>query len=268
MAKKANVYNNAGEKVSSLTLPLVFEEYVRSDVISRAVLSNYANKRQSYGADPMAGKKHSIHVSKRRRDFRTCYGHGISRTPRKVMSASGIRFSWVGAFAPGTVGGRNAHPPKAQKILKLKVNKKENRLAIRSAIAATAHKDCVEKRGHKFTDLVCVLDDSCNDISKTKDIMVLFEKLGFSDELKRVEKRTIRAGKGKMRGRKYRTKVGPLVVVSKDCPLAKSAINICGVDVIVVNKLNAAILAPGCIPGRLTIWTKEAIEKLKEGLFA
>ena len=45
--------------------------------------------------------------------------------------------NWVGAFAPGTVGGRRAHPPKSEKIWSKKINKKENAKAIRSAISAT-----------------------------------------------------------------------------------------------------------------------------------
>ena len=37
--------------------------------------------------------------------------------------------NWVGAFAPGTVGGRKAHAPNAEKIFDKKINKKENRKA-------------------------------------------------------------------------------------------------------------------------------------------
>ncbi|MFA6088955.1 MAG: 50S ribosomal protein L4 [Candidatus Woesearchaeota archaeon] len=268
MAKKANVYKDDGEKVSSITLPDVFDEFVRKDLISRAVLAVSANSRQKYGAAPLAGKRHSVDVKKRRRDYKTCYGHGMSRVPRKVLSRSGTRFSWVSAFAPGTWGGRNAHPPKSQKNWEQKINIKERRLAIRSAIAATSDKEIVSARGHKFQEVTCILDDACENIEKTKDVLLLLEKLGFTEELERIEGRQIRAGKGKLRGRKYKSKTGPLIVVSKNCPLAKSAANIVGVDVVTVNFLNAAKLAPGCMPGRLTLWTKGAIEKLKDGLFA
>lgn len=250
-----------------MNLPLIFDEYVRSDVISRAVLAVYANERQKYGADPMAGKKASFNISKRRRDYKTCYGKGISRTPRKIMSGKAARFNWVGAFAPNTVGGRNAHPPKALKNWDQKINTKERRLAIRSAIAATVSKEHVLARGHRCEDVSFVLDDSCLEIGKTKDVVSLFSKLGLDAEMERVSVKTIRAGVGKLRGRKYKNKVGPLVVVSKTCPLIKSASNISGVDVVLVNKLNAAILAPGAKPGRLTLWTKDAVEKLKENLF-
>jgi len=71
-----------------------------------------------------------------------------------------------------------------------------------------------------------------------------------------------------MRGRKYKTRKGPLLVVSKECKLLKSAKNIPGLDVVEVSKLNAELLAPGTTMGRLTLFTEAAIEKLeKEKLF-
>jgi large subunit ribosomal protein L4e len=44
----------------------------------------------------------------------------------------------------------------------------------------------------------------------------------------------------------------------------KAAGNIPGVDVITLNQLNTEALAPGSHPGRLTIWTNTAIQKLNE----
>ena len=44
----------------------------------------------------------------------------------------------------------------------------------------------------------------------------------------------------------------------------KAAKNLPGVDVVTVDNLNVELLAPGTHPGRLTIWTQSAIEKLKE----
>ena len=84
-------------------------------LIKRAVLTLQNNKRQRYGANPEAGKKVSAALSKRRRKYRGSYGHGISRVPRKILSRRGTSMNWQGAFAPGTVGGRRAHPPKAEK---------------------------------------------------------------------------------------------------------------------------------------------------------
>ncbi|HDJ96454.1 MAG TPA: 50S ribosomal protein L4, partial [Candidatus Aenigmarchaeota archaeon] len=87
-------------------------------------------------------------------------------------------------------------------------------------------------------------------------------------ELEKVKERKVRAGKGKRRGRKYKRKKGPLIVVANDNGIFKAAKNLTGVDVCLVNNLNAELLAPGAMPGRLTIFSKAAIEKLeKENLF-
>ena len=74
--------------------------------------------------------------------------------------------------------------------------------------------------------------------------------------------RKIRAGKGKRRGRKMKQAVGPLIVVVENKGLADAASNIPGVDIVAVNDLNAEVLAPGAHPGRLTLWTSGAIERL------
>ena len=41
-----------------------------------------------------------------------------------------------------------------------------------------------------------------------------------------------------------------------------------GIQIVPVSSLNAELLAPGTTPGRLVIWTKDAIERMKsEELF-
>ncbi len=253
---------NRTEK-GSKDLPSQFSEPVRFDLIQRSVLSIQAATRQAYGTDPEAGQRHAAQVSKRRRDYKTTYGHGISRVPRKVLSRSGTQFNWVGAKMPGTVGGRSAHPPKTDKVWTQKVNEKENRMAIRSAIAATVVADLVKKRGHRIPkEFPFILDNKIESATKTKDVAKTLDKLGFAEELERTSVRKVRAGKGKNRGRKLQNKIGPLFVVSKECALAKAARNIPGVDVCLAKNLNAELLAPGCHPGRLTLWTEEAIDAL------
>jgi large subunit ribosomal protein L4e len=44
----------------------------------------------------------------------------------------------------------------------------------------------------------------------------------------------------------------------------KAAENLPGVNVVIVTDLNAEMLAPGTHPGRLTIWTSDAIKRLTE----
>jgi large subunit ribosomal protein L4e len=266
---KLKIFSAKKEAAGEKELPSQFKEAVRPDLIKRAVLTLQSNARQQYGAKPEAGQRSSAKLSRRRRNYRGAYGHGISRVPRKIMSRSGMRLNWVGAFAPGTVGGRRAHPPKATKILELKLNKKENRKAIRSALSATINKELITKRGHKIPeDYPFILSSDFEKIDKTKQLKTVLETLGFKQEIQRASKKIIRAGKGKSRGRKYRRKKGPLIVVSAECKLLKSARNIPGIDVVRVNALNAELLAPGTVPGRLTLFTEQALNKLeKDKLF-
>ena len=266
---KAAILDSTNNKIGEIKLPSQFEEEYRPDLIHRAVLAIQSHKRQGYAASETAGKRASAKLSRRRRDYRGSYGIGISRVPRKIMTRRGMRMNWVGAFAPGTVGGRRAHPPKSEKIWRKKINKKENIKAIRSAIAATIMKDVVAERGHIIPDnYPFVLDDKFELISKTKDVIEIFKRLGLENELARVKEKKIRAGKGKARGRKYRKKKGPLIVVSKVDKLSRAIENIPGIDVVEVKSLNAELLAPGAKAGRLVLWTIAAINILeKENLF-
>jgi large subunit ribosomal protein L4e len=265
---KASVLDLNGKKVKDINLPKQFEEEIRPDLIKRAVLVIQANKRQSYGSDPEAGKKYSSKISRRRKSYRGAYGHGISRVPRKIMTRRGMHFFWVGATSPSTVGGRRAHPPKVEKFLGLGINVTERRKAIRSALAATMDKEIVKERGHKFKEFPLILESKIENIEKTRDVLDILKKIGLENELERIKVKKIRAGKGKSRGRPYRKKVGPLFVVSDKCKLQKSAGNIQGVDIVKVNEINAELLAPGTMPGRITIYSDKAIERLeKEDLF-
>lgn len=265
---KADVLNINGKTVKTISLPEQFNEEIRPDVIKRAVLAVQANKRQAYGANPRAGKRASAKLSRRRRKYRGAYGHGISRVPRKILTRRGRNFYWVGAVAPGMVGGRRAHPPKAEKIWEQKINKKERRLAIRSALSATCIKELVQKRGHMVEHVPLIIESAFENLKKTKEVVKTLVSLGLEKELRRASVKKIRAGKGKDRGRKYRKRKGPLIVVSGKCDLQNSAKNIPGIDLSTVDSLNAELLAPGTKPGRLTIFTDKAIALLeKEKLF-
>jgi len=266
---KLKILTKEGTEKGTQDLPSQFSETVRIDIIKRAVLSLKSIRRQKYGADPRAGMKVAADLSKRRRKYRGMYGHGISRTPRKIMSRRGTQFNWEGALAPNTVGGRRAHPPKAEREWEQKINKKERRKAIRSALAATLNKKLVTERGHVVPDnYPFVLESGLEALDKTKQVISVLKKLGFENELKRSSKKTIRAGRGKLRGRKYKKTIGPLIVISKECKLEKAAKNIPGVDIVKVNALNAELLAPGAAAGRATLYTQTALEKMeKDKLF-
>jgi large subunit ribosomal protein L4e len=262
------IYSIQGTELKSISLPNQFEEEVNQDLIDRAVKSILQGRRQSYGATERAGMRSSADLSRRRKRYRGGYGRGMSRVPRKVMWRRGTQFGYEGAFAPGTKGGRRSHPPKPEKDFSVKVNKKERRKAIRSAIAATAIQDLVSTRHQLPKSVPIIMEQKFESLAKTKQVQELLLKLGFEKELERLDRKKIRAGKGTSRNRKYRVKRGPLIVFSQDCPLEKASRNLQGVECTSVEKLNAELLAPGSIPGRLVIWSESAIERLdKEKLF-
>ena len=259
------IFNLQKQKTKDAELPSQFTESFRPDLIKRAVHALQSSTRQKYGASPDAGMRHSSKLSKRRRKYRGCYGFGISRVNRKILSRRGTRMFWVGTFSPQTRGGRRSHPPKSEKNLVKDINKKENRRAIRSAMAATLNKALVEQRGHKLpAEYPFIIDNSIEKVAKTAEFKKVLETLGFKDELSRSLIKKVRAGLGTMRGRKYKRKKGILVVVSADCPLLKAAQNVPGVDVAKVNAINAELLAPGALAGRVTLWTDKAVATVKK----
>ncbi len=250
--KTAEIFDLQGKATGKIDLPKIFSTPLRPDVIKRAVLAIQSNRLQPQGRDPMAGKRTTAESRGT--------GSGIARVPR-VKGGSGRA-----AFAPSTVKGRQPHPPRAEKIIVKNIPKKEAKLALISAIAATAVKEVVAKRGHKIDavlGLPLIVDNSFEGLTRAKEVEEVFSKLGFDSELTRVkESRAVRAGKGKHRGRKMKQAVGPLIVVVDGKSLLSAASNIPGVEVTTVTTLNTEMLAPGTHPGRLTVWTNGAIEKL------
>jgi len=168
-----------------------------------------------------------------------------------------------GRFAPHATKGRRAHPPMAEKVWAQKINNKEHMLAIRSALAATMNAKLLAMRGHKAKELFVVVDDFEN-LAKTKDVMALIEKLKLIGEVERCKEKKVRAGRGKMRGRKYNKKKGLLFVTKADCKALRACRNIAGADATELGKLNAELLAPGAQAGRLLIITKGALARVDD----
>ncbi len=245
------------------TLPTQFQERVRPDIVKRAVLSIRSKNRQSYGAQERAGKKHVTRWRKRNNAYRSQKGRGQARTPRKIMHARGMQLWGEGAEAPNTRGGRRAHPPKPEKDFTEEINNKERRKAIRSAITATTKPELVQEH-HRYDGELPLISEELEEIEKTSDLQAHLEELGLEEELERTKRKKVRSGKGKNRGRKYVRRVGPLVVTAENNDITKAASNIPGVEATTVEQLNAEKLAPSTEPGRLTVWSQNAIEKLEE----
>ncbi len=248
---KITIHGKDGKSAGSVDLPDVFATPLRIDLIRKAVNVAQANRRQRYGASPVAGERPSVEwVGK---------GKGQSRVPRMKQASDA-------AFAPNNVGGRRAHPPESRHYWNEKINTKERRLAIASALAATANGDVVRARGHKVDEklhLPVIVSDDAIGAAKTSDLAEIFGKLGLGGDLERAKQGVhVRAGMGKLRGRRYRTPKSVLLVTADG--KAPGARNLAGVDVVAARNLSAEHLAPGGDAGRLTVYTQSAIAAIKE----
>merc|ERR1711972_27231 len=165
--------------------------------------------------------------------------------------------------------GRMAHPLQTWRRWHRKVNLNQRRHALASAIAATACAPLVMARGHRVMNvpqLPLILDDTVGQMSKTKDAVALLKAFALFDDVKRVlANNQLRAGKGKLRGRRHKVRRGPLFVVDEGCESLRRALrNIKGVDICNVNRLNIRQLAPGGHLGRLCVWTKSSFNSLEK----
>ena len=251
-----NVYSVKGEVAGTVEVPAAFAAEYRPDLIKKAILAAAANGRQPYGPNKMSGMRHSVSTWGK--------GRGVARVQRLHDGRRATQ-------SPNNISGRRAHPPKVEKIWAQKINRKELKMSRLSALAATANAECVKARGHVFDDKVSfpiVVDDALNEVKTAAEVRQLFDAIGIGYDVDRAKDGTkIRAGKGKMRNRKYRTPVSVLIVISdKDRKAAvfSGAGNLPGVDVEEISTLNTSLLAPGGDAGRLTVYTKSAIEKIGE----
>jgi len=250
-SKKVNVYGTDGSVKKQIDLPKAFETEFRPDLINRASVSIISNSHHPYAPNPRGGMRHAVSTWGK--------GHGVSRVQR-------LKGSSYAAESPNNVGGRRAHPPRVDEERGKKMNRKEMKFARLSALAAIADYDKVSSRGHKLPEEMTVpiiLENESEKIEKTQDAVTLLDKFGLQDEMTRAENgKRIRAGRGKMRGRKYRVRKSFLIVFSGNCPATKSFANLTGVDVACVDSLNVELLAPGGLAGRLTMMSEAALEKM------
>ncbi len=239
---------NAAKKISST----LFDETSRPDLIKKAVLAAQANRQQPYGPHIYAGMRTSAEG--------WGPGRGVSRVARLKNGSKAARI-------PQAVKGRQAHPPKPEKDRTEKINDKERKKAIKSALAATGNVELVTKRGHKFSaQLPLIAVDNLSELTKTKDVKSFMEAVKVWEDIKRAKETTIRAGKGKLRGRRYKNTKSILIVTAEDKGIARAARNLAGVDIVTFDQLNTELLAPGTHAGRLTIFTESAIAKLEEAM--
>ena len=258
---KIQILNLQGNKTKELETG-IFDGKVRKDILQRAI--ELEKTKQPYAPFYLAGKQASASGKIRhgRRRWKTAAGKGISRIPRKIFWRRGTQFYWQGATIASTRGGRRAHPPKILSMLnKGKINKKEKNIAFLSALALTSSLQEVKAKYKSLEDkkidikLPIITEDKILEI-KTKQFLEGLKKIldGFYEIS--IQKKSVRAGKGKSRGRKYRKTAGMLLVIGN---LQNKKIK--GIEIKKVSQLRVSDLASG--GARIVIYTEQAVHDLE-----
>lgn len=162
-------------------------------------------------------------------------------------------------------------PTKVWRKWHVKINLGQKRYATASALAASAVPPLVQARGHRIStvpELPLVISNSAfTALNKTRAAVQLLKSIGaYQDVTKVVKSRKLRAGKGKLRGRRHRQRRGPLIIFNPTDENSKSVVksfrNIPGVETTSVTSLNLLQLAPGGHLGRFVVWTESAFNAL------
>ncbi|CDR94094.1 ribosomal protein RPL4A, putative [Babesia bigemina] len=251
---EVSVYNvSDGRRSAATVMPKVFSAPLRLDLV-RSVHTNMSkNKRQAYAVSKMSGYQTSA------RSWGT--GRAMARVPR--VKGGGTHRAGQAAYANFCKAGGMYAPTRVWRRWHRKVNLKEKRQAIAAAIAATAVAPIVMSRGHRIEalrEVPMVVDDSIEQLNKTKDAIKFLETVGLAAELERVSKI-----KGHARDGRKKRPVGPLIILRASAVEGRRAFrNIPGVEVASVERLNLLKLAPAGTLGRLCIWSKSAFEAVDE----
>lgn len=245
-----------GEPSSSTAMPAVMTAPIRNDVVHRVHTNMRKNSRQAYSVALLSGMQSSA------ASWGT--GRAVSRIPR--VPGGGTHRSGQGAFGNMCRGGRMFAPTKVWRKWHRRVPLQQKRFAVVSALAASALPALVMARGHDIEDVAevpLVVERSAEGMKKTSGAVKMLKKLGAYDDVERAKaSRKIRAGKGKMRNRRFVQRRGPLVIYDQDEGIVKAFRNLPGVDMCQVERLNLLQLAPGGHIGRFCVWTEAAMEKL------
>ncbi|MFZ8908562.1 MAG: 50S ribosomal protein L4 [Nitrosopumilaceae archaeon] len=254
---KTTSLNINGDKEGEIELPLVFSTPFRRELIHKAWTNLNSHKFQRQGRHPTAG----MDVVADSNSPPT--GQGIARIAR-MRGGGGGRQGQAGEVA-SIRGGRQAHPPNVNKVIYKKLNKKENKLALCSAIAATASKEKVQSRGHKVDEIESfpiIVTDDIEAISKASEMSKVIESLKLSKDVERLQARKARTGQSSLRGRAKKVGKSVLFVTKDSKNIRKACGAIPGVEARSVKDLSVLDLSPGSDPIRLTVYSKGAIEEI------
>ncbi|MEM3122075.1 MAG: 50S ribosomal protein L4 [Candidatus Pacearchaeota archaeon] len=257
---KAQLLSIDGKKIKEIQLPGIFDTKIREDILKKVF---EAEKNWTpYGPNKESGKRHSASgtIRHKRHAWKAHYGRGISRIPRKKIWRRGTQFYWVGAEISSARGGRRAHPPKPESIQIKKINKKEYKIALNSAIAATANSEKIKAKYYRLknteiNNLPIIVESKISEL-KTNDLVKTINLvLGNLNPIIEIKK-SVRAGKGKLRNRKYKKPAGVLIVTGNEENIKSKIFNHVKVKDIIVNDLYPE--------GRIVIYTENAVKDLEK----
>jgi large subunit ribosomal protein L4e len=251
-----SVFSLSGEKAGETTLPAVMTAPLRPDIVQFVHTNMNKNNRQAFAVSIRAGKQ----------VVATSWGTGraVARIPR--VGGGGTSRSGQGAFGNMCRGGRMFNPTKTWRRWTRKINITQKRYAVASALAASAVPALVMARGHvldEVPEIPLVLDNAVESTKKTstaKDILAAVGAIG--DVEKAANSKQIRAGKGKMRNRRFTLRRGPLIIYQANDGVEQAFRNLPGVEICCVDRLNLLQLAPGGHMGRFCIWSQSALDAL------
>jgi len=165
-------------------------------------------------------------------------------------------------------------PTKVWRKWHQKINLGQKRFATVSALAASSVPALLLARGHQISqvpEVPLVVNSEVfagAAIARTSAAAALLASVGASADVDKVKgSRKLRAGKGKLRGRRHKQRRGPLVVYNSTVDgkeLVRAFRNLPGVETCDVYSLNLLQLAPGGHLGRFVIWSSAAFKSLDE----
>lgn len=259
----ADVYQLDGKVARKEELPQVFGSSFREDLVRRALLAEQSRRYQPQGHYVMAGLQTTAVYVGEYGVYRSGRHMGIAIRPRQKLAGGAMGDV---RRIPSSVKGRRAHPHKIEKVLEERINSKEYKKAIESAIGGSANVVLIkEKHKMNHATMPIIVEDKIEEVVKTKDLLKILKILGLENDIEKSHKPKLRAGlKRYARSRHFRKSV--LIVVSNSAKIDKAGRNIAGVDVCNIKNLTVEALAPGAKP-RLTIWTEGAVKGV-EGAIA
>ena len=242
----ATIYTIEGKEEKTIELPEMFSYKINEPLIKRAVIAERSYILQPQGHYVLAGLQTTAKYFGRMNSYRSGRHMGIAIRPREKLGDG--RQGKVKKI-PSATKVKRAHPNMIQKKLVEKMNNIEYQNALISSISASK----------KFI----IVNNDIEKINKTKDILKVLDNLNLGNIVEEGRKMHIRKGLRRKSNRRHFKKT-LLLVFNEDKGALKAARNVPGIDVCLLNGLTVNALAPGGVPGRITLWSEGAVNNAEK----